>query len=211
MNWPETELTANLAERRGDLGVTHEGCGSPAQSFSQQLSHKLSSLKGRLSLPATCAEHFKFSSATQNPSHRRVWTVLSQSLVLERIFKCEECYKEEQLVPVRRSLSNIPLSKQSKEEINGKDMVPASKYNERGSKYYAGSSRPTPLGPSQAIFSMGRKNPKHVYFLPIFLGGPMDPIHPIHSLGSLTCHLVRACCVLWIYLHLSTMSSTTWD
>ena len=72
VNGPETELRADLAERRADSGVTHEGCGSPAQSFSQQLSHKLSSLDWRLSLPATCAEHFRFSSATQNPSHRRV-------------------------------------------------------------------------------------------------------------------------------------------
>ena len=69
---------------------------------------------------------------------------LSQSLVLERFLNCKECYKAEQLVPVRRSLSNILLSKHSKEEINGKNMAPASQYNEHGLEYYAGSSRPTP-------------------------------------------------------------------
>ena len=38
---------------------------------------------------------------------------------------------------------------------------------------------PPHLGPSRPIFSVGRKNPKIVQFLPIFLGGPMGPIHPV--------------------------------
>ena len=37
-------------------------------------------------------------------------------------------------------------------------------------------SRPH-LGPSQAIFCVGRKNPKNAKMLVIFLGGPMGPIH----------------------------------
>ena len=40
------------------------------------------------------------------------------------------------------------------------------------------SSRPY-LGPSQAIFSMDRKIQKRYICLPIFLGGPMGPIHPV--------------------------------
>ena len=39
------------------------------------------------------------------------------------------------------------------------------------------SSRPY-LGPSEAIFSIGRKNQKNVKILPIFLGGPMGPYSP---------------------------------
>ena len=35
------------------------------------------------------------------------------------------------------------------------------------------------LGPSGPIFCAGRKNPKNAQILPIFLGGPMGPIHPI--------------------------------
>ena len=47
-------------------------------------------------------------------------------------------------------------------------------------------SRPH-LGPSQAIFCVGRKNRKNAEFLTIFLGGPMGPIHPVwgHVLVSL--------------------------
>ena len=41
------------------------------------------------------------------------------------------------------------------------------------------SSRPH-LGPSEAIFSMDRKNQKNAKFLPISLGGPMAPI-PQHA------------------------------
>ena len=37
---------------------------------------------------------------------------------------------------------------------------------------------PPHLGPSRPIFSVGRKNPKIAQFLPIFLGGPLGPIHP---------------------------------
>ena len=40
------------------------------------------------------------------------------------------------------------------------------------------SSRPY-LGPSEAIFSMDRKNAKNATSLPILLGGPMGPIHPV--------------------------------
>ena len=48
------------------------------------------------------------------------------------------------------------------------------------------SSRPY-LGPSEAIFSIGQKNPKNAKILPIFLGGPMGPIHAVlgHVLMSL--------------------------
>ena len=36
------------------------------------------------------------------------------------------------------------------------------------------------LGPSQANFSMGQKHAKNMLqLLPIFLGGPMGPIHPV--------------------------------
>ena len=38
---------------------------------------------------------------------------------------------------------------------------------------------PPPWGPSRAIFYVGRKNQKNVQILPIFLGGPMGPIHPL--------------------------------
>merc|ERR1711924_35842 len=38
------------------------------------------------------------------------------------------------------------------------------------------SSRPH-LGPSGPIFCVGRKNQKNAKILPIFLGGPMGPIH----------------------------------
>ena len=46
------------------------------------------------------------------------------------------------------------------------------------------SSRPY-LGPSEAIFSMDRKNPKNAKILPIFLGGPMGPIHPVWALAAI--------------------------
>ena len=39
------------------------------------------------------------------------------------------------------------------------------------------TSRPH-LGPSEAIFCVGRKNARNVKILFIFLGGPMGPIHP---------------------------------
>ena len=39
------------------------------------------------------------------------------------------------------------------------------------------SSRPY-LGPSEAIFSIGRKNQKNTKILPIFIGGPMGPYSP---------------------------------
>ena len=38
---------------------------------------------------------------------------------------------------------------------------------------------PPHLGPSRPIFCVGRKNPKIAKILPIFLGGPMGPIHPV--------------------------------
>ena len=44
------------------------------------------------------------------------------------------------------------------------------------------SSRPH-LGPFEAIFSMGRKNTKIEGILPISLGGPMGPIHPVWGNG----------------------------
>ena len=46
------------------------------------------------------------------------------------------------------------------------------------------SSQPY-LGPSEAIFSIGRKNPKNAKILPIFLGGPMGPIHPVWALAAI--------------------------
>ena len=39
------------------------------------------------------------------------------------------------------------------------------------------------LGPSQAIFSMDRKNPKDAYVLAIFLGGALGPIHLVWANG----------------------------
>ena len=44
------------------------------------------------------------------------------------------------------------------------------------------SSRPH-LGPSLAIFCVGRKNRKNVEISLIFLGGPMGPIHPVWGNG----------------------------
>ena len=44
------------------------------------------------------------------------------------------------------------------------------------------SSRPH-LGPSLAIFCMGWKNRKNKEILPIFLGGPIGPIHPVWGNG----------------------------
>ena len=41
------------------------------------------------------------------------------------------------------------------------------------------------LGPSEAIFSIGRKNPKIAQKLPIFLGGPMGPIHAVWALAAI--------------------------
>ena len=40
------------------------------------------------------------------------------------------------------------------------------------------------MGPSRAIFCVGRKNPKNAKILPIFLGGPMGPIHPVWALSA---------------------------
>ena len=44
---------------------------------------------------------------------------------------------------------------------------------------------PGPLGALPANFSMGRKNPKIAQILPIFLGGPMGPIHPVWALAAI--------------------------
>ena len=41
------------------------------------------------------------------------------------------------------------------------------------------------LGPSGQIFCVGRKNPKNVKILLIFLGGPMGPIHPVWALAAI--------------------------
>ena len=41
------------------------------------------------------------------------------------------------------------------------------------------------LGPSEAIFSMDRKNRKSVYISPIFLGGPMGLVHPVWALAAI--------------------------
>ena len=46
------------------------------------------------------------------------------------------------------------------------------------------SSRPY-LGPSEAIFSTGRKNSKIAKILPIFLGGPMGSLHPVWALAAI--------------------------
>ena len=50
-----------------------------------------------------------------------------------------------------------------------------------------GKNPPAPFGAISGIFCMGRKNAKNIKFLPIFLGGPMGPIHPVwgHVLVSL--------------------------
>ena len=49
------------------------------------------------------------------------------------------------------------------------------------------TSRPY-LGPSEAIFSIDPKNPKIDKKMPILLGGPMGPIHPVWALSP-TYHL----------------------
>ena len=41
------------------------------------------------------------------------------------------------------------------------------------------------LGPSEAICSIDRKNAKNAEILPIFLGGPMVPIHPVWALAAI--------------------------
>ena len=41
------------------------------------------------------------------------------------------------------------------------------------------------MGPSEAIFSMDRKNAKNAQKLPIFLGGPMGPIHPVWAAAGI--------------------------
>ena len=43
------------------------------------------------------------------------------------------------------------------------------------------------LGPSETIFSMDRKKRKktNVKILPVFLGGPMGPIHPVWALAAI--------------------------
>ena len=66
------------------------------------------------------------------------------------------------------------------------------------------TSRPH-LGPSQAIFSMDRTNPKISKNMSIFLGGPKGPIHPVwgHVLASFQIHhslqatvgKIPACCL----------------
>ena len=51
---------------------------------------------------------------------------------------------------------------------------------------FAGNKSSWPhLGPSRVIFSMDRKNTKMHIFLPIFLGGPMGPIHPVWALAAI--------------------------
>ena len=50
-----------------------------------------------------------------------------------------------------------------------------------------GKKSPWPhLGPPGPIFCVGRKNQKNTIFLPIFLGGPMGPIHPVWQ-GTMSC------------------------
>ena len=41
------------------------------------------------------------------------------------------------------------------------------------------------LGPSQAISSMDRKNPKNAKTLPFSLGGPMGPLHPVWAFAAI--------------------------
>ena len=59
------------------------------------------------------------------------------------------------------------------------------------------SSRPY-LGPSEAIFSMDRKNPKNAKTLPIFLGGPMGPIHPVWALAAIHPTRGGAIGIIWL-------------
>ena len=53
------------------------------------------------------------------------------------------------------------------------------------------ASRPY-LGPSEAIFSIGRKNPKNAKILPIFLGGPNPRLY---------CLSIKACLTFIVYLY----------
>ena len=83
------------------------------------------------------------------------------------------------------------------------------------------TSRPH-LGPSQAIFSMERKHQKNIYKMPIFLGGPMVPIHPIWALAAIHPRWGNRCflrndhevymkesfaCLLWVRLDLGDAPS----
>ena len=65
------------------------------------------------------------------------------------------------------------------------------------------SSRPH-LGPSLAIFCVGRKNRKNHECLPIFLGGPMGPIHPVWGNGcniSSAIRISEVCCMQVKHTH----------
>ena len=52
------------------------------------------------------------------------------------------------------------------------------------------------LVPFQGIFCVGRQNRKNAKILPIFLGGPMGPIHPVwgHVLVSFIIQMLKAFC-----------------
>jgi len=62
------------------------------------------------------------------------------------------------------------------------------------------------LGPFQAMLSMGRKNAKIEYVLPIFLGGPMAAIQPVWANGMRVIHLQPSKCLFQVVMT-GTLSS----
>ena len=73
-------------------------------------------------------------------------------------------------------------SKKSKKSKFSKSKSVSPKMSTRSGLVGKNSSRPYFMQ-FQAIFCMGRKNRKNAEILPIFLGGPMGPIHPVWGNG----------------------------
>ena len=68
------------------------------------------------------------------------------------------------------------------------------------------TSRPH-LGPFEAIFPWAEKMQKNARILPIFLGGPMGPIHPVWGNG---CNISSAIRIFAIYLTISVKKTFEW-
>ena len=79
------------------------------------------------------------------------------------------------------NLGNVGSKKSQKQKFSKSKSV-SPKMLARSGLVGKNSSRPH-LGPSLAIFCVGRKNRKNVEVLPIILGGPMGPIHPAWGNG----------------------------
>ena len=75
-------------------------------------------------------------------------------------------------------------SKKSKKQQFSKSKSVLPKMSARSGLAGKTPSRPH-LGPSRAIFCVGRKNLKIKEKMHIFLGGPMGPIHPVWALAAI--------------------------